>query len=361
MAPAPRGGRRTGGRRDAAGGGEAVRKGPWTAEEDEVLRQHVRTHGPRDWSSIRSKGLLPRIGKSCRLRWVNKLRPDLKTGCKFSAEEERVVIELQAQFGNKWARIAAYLPGRTDNDVKNFWSTRQKRLARLLRAPLPARSNQHRSSKAKAPPSSVESQAPPFHQGPCLDQASFEVDNSLGGQCCEVAPLMEYQNVALDPYDQTGCGLLGFEGALPLHVFPPADGEASSSSAARLAPALPLDQHQYPLLDFPGLPKRCVDVFSGFVDAGAMDGLAFQELLPVVQPAPMMMPFFCMERAHNDDAIKAEPRDAADDFFDELPPDLFNDALDQLPLPPSPSRGDESLTCRSVCSLDEVPRPAAFD
>ncbi|KAK0581420.1 hypothetical protein LWI29_013606 [Acer saccharum] len=70
--------------------------------------------------------------KSCRLRWVNKLRPNLKNGCKFSLEEERVVIELQSQFGNKWARIATYLPGRTDNDVKNFWSSRQKRLARIL-------------------------------------------------------------------------------------------------------------------------------------------------------------------------------------------------------------------------------------
>lgn len=51
-------------------------------------------------------------------------------GCKFSAEEERVVIELQEQFGNKWAKIATYLEGRTDNDVKNFWSSRRKRMER---------------------------------------------------------------------------------------------------------------------------------------------------------------------------------------------------------------------------------------
>ncbi|KAK4847618.1 hypothetical protein QYF36_003959 [Acer negundo] len=111
---------------------EEIRKGPWKAEEDEILINHVKKYGPRDWSSIRSKGLLQRTGKSCRLRWVNKLRPNLKNGCKFSLEEERVVIELQSQFGNKWARIATYLPGRTDNDVKNFWSSRQKRLARIL-------------------------------------------------------------------------------------------------------------------------------------------------------------------------------------------------------------------------------------
>lgn len=55
-----------------------IKKGPWKAEEDEVLINHVKKYGPKDWSSIRSKGLLCRTGKSCRLRWVNKLRPDLK-------------------------------------------------------------------------------------------------------------------------------------------------------------------------------------------------------------------------------------------------------------------------------------------
>ncbi|KAJ7563065.1 hypothetical protein O6H91_03G095400 [Diphasiastrum complanatum] len=116
-------------------GDEVLRKGPWMPEEDEILVEYVRQFGPRDWSSIRSKGLLPRTGKSCRLRWVNKLKPDLKSGCKFSPEEETLVVEMQAKLGNKWAKIALCLPGRTDNDVKNFWSTRQKRLMRASQRP----------------------------------------------------------------------------------------------------------------------------------------------------------------------------------------------------------------------------------
>ncbi|KAH8965313.1 hypothetical protein BDL97_04G112000 [Sphagnum fallax] len=117
-------------------GDEVLRKGPWMPEEDEILVDYVRQFGARDWSSIRSKGLLPRTGKSCRLRWVNKLKPDLKrSGCKFAPEEEKLVVEMQAKLGNKWAKIASCLPGRTDNDVKNFWSTRQKRILRALQRP----------------------------------------------------------------------------------------------------------------------------------------------------------------------------------------------------------------------------------
>ncbi|KAK7277113.1 hypothetical protein RIF29_18263 [Crotalaria pallida] len=128
---------------------EYIKKGPWKAEEDEVLLNHVKKYGPRDWSSIRSKGLLQRTGKSCRLRWVNKLQPNLKNGCKFSLEEERVVIELQAEIGNKWAKIATYLPGRTDNDVKNFWSSRQKRLARILQTTATTSKSQRNKAKVR--------------------------------------------------------------------------------------------------------------------------------------------------------------------------------------------------------------------
>ncbi|GFP80933.1 transcription factor gamyb [Phtheirospermum japonicum] len=146
---------------------EELKKGPWKAEEDQVLINHVRKYGPRDWSSIRSKGLLQRNGKSCRLRWVNKLRPNLKSGVKFSAEEERTVIDLQAQFGNKWAKIATYLPGRTDNDVKNFWSSRQKRLARILHTPVPSSSKSHKFNITK------EFKIPAFHNVPFVQAPKF--------------------------------------------------------------------------------------------------------------------------------------------------------------------------------------------
>jgi hypothetical protein len=76
------------------------------------------------------------------------------SGCKFSAEEERVVIDLQAEIGNRWARIATYLPGRTDNDVKNFWSSRQKRLARILQTsgtPPSSFNSKQQRSKNKVP------------------------------------------------------------------------------------------------------------------------------------------------------------------------------------------------------------------
>ncbi|GFQ07845.1 transcription factor gamyb [Phtheirospermum japonicum] len=134
-----------------------MKKGPWKAEEDQILINHVRKYAPRDW----------RTGKSCRLRWVNKLRPDLD-GMKFSAEEERTVIDLQAQFGNKWARIATYLPGRTDNDVKNFWSSRQKRLARMLHT-----SSSSSSSTPKPHKNTNELQPIAFLDVPSLEVSVF--------------------------------------------------------------------------------------------------------------------------------------------------------------------------------------------
>jgi len=101
------------------------KRGPWTAEEDALLIDYVKKHGERHWNCVQNTGLI-RCGKSCRLRWTNHLHPDLKKGA-FSPEEERIVLELHAKLGNKWSKIAAELPGRTDNEVKNFWNTKIKR------------------------------------------------------------------------------------------------------------------------------------------------------------------------------------------------------------------------------------------
>ncbi|GLT73355.1 hypothetical protein SLA2020_452210 [Shorea laevis] len=113
-------------------GGEASRglkKGPWTAAEDAILMEYVKTYGEGNWNAVQKNCGLMRCGKSCRLRWANHLRPNLKKGT-FSPDEERIIIDLHAKLGNKWARMASQLPGRTDNEIKNYWNTRMKRRQR---------------------------------------------------------------------------------------------------------------------------------------------------------------------------------------------------------------------------------------
>ncbi|KAI4374785.1 hypothetical protein MLD38_012737 [Melastoma candidum] len=105
--------------------GVALKKGPWTTVEDAVLMEYVQNNGEGNWNAVQKNTGLARCGKSCRLRWTNHLRPNLKKG-PFTPEEERQIIELHSQLGNKWARMAAQLPGRTDNEIKNYWNTRIK-------------------------------------------------------------------------------------------------------------------------------------------------------------------------------------------------------------------------------------------
>ncbi|XP_024994052.1 transcription factor MYB30-like [Cynara cardunculus var. scolymus] len=102
-----------------------IKKGKWSEEEDNKLRAFVEKYGHRNWRQLPTLAGLSRCGKSCRLRWMNYLRPNMKSG-NFTQEEEDVIVDIHNKLGNKWAIMAAKLPGRSDNDIKNYWHTRLK-------------------------------------------------------------------------------------------------------------------------------------------------------------------------------------------------------------------------------------------
>ncbi|CAN1806329.1 Transcription factor MYB2 [Linum perenne] len=122
----------------SSGGGGAeeemseLRRGPWTVEEDFKLMNYIAAQGEGRWNSLARCAGLKRTGKSCRLRWLNYLRPDVRRG-NITLEEQLMILDLHSRWGNRWSKIAQHLPGRTDNEIKNYWRTRVQKHAKQLK------------------------------------------------------------------------------------------------------------------------------------------------------------------------------------------------------------------------------------
>ncbi|KAG5535381.1 hypothetical protein RHGRI_023218 [Rhododendron griersonianum] len=80
-------------------------KGAWTKQEDQKLIDYIRTHGEGCWRTLPKAAGLFRCGKSCRLRWINYLRPDIKRG-NFAPDEEDLIIKLHALLGNRYSSLS---------------------------------------------------------------------------------------------------------------------------------------------------------------------------------------------------------------------------------------------------------------
>ncbi|KAG0490651.1 hypothetical protein HPP92_007514 [Vanilla planifolia] len=152
-----------------------VKRGPWSPEEDAALRDYVERNGTGgNWIALPQKAGLKRCGKSCRLRWLNYLRPDIKHGG-FTEEEDNIIFSLYRNIGSRWSVIASQLPGRTDNDVKNYWNTKLKKkiLAATETNTIPLSSNPLAKFQHSSPSPPAPTPPPPLPPFPLIKTEPF--------------------------------------------------------------------------------------------------------------------------------------------------------------------------------------------
>ncbi|KAL6845426.1 hypothetical protein ACP4OV_024921 [Aristida adscensionis] len=182
----------------------SVKRGPWSPEEDELLRSYVQNHGTGgNWIALPHKAGLNRCGKSCRLRWLNYLRPDIKHGG-YTEQEDRIICSLYNSIGSRWSIIASKLPGRTDNDVKNYWNTKLKKKAAAMQQPPPPPQEYYRQQRqsggrggrggalVQAPSPAPRSQCASMQPSPA--SASSAVTTASGGDACSFGAAAMYSS-----------------------------------------------------------------------------------------------------------------------------------------------------------------------
>ncbi|GLJ48264.1 hypothetical protein SUGI_1018920 [Cryptomeria japonica] len=153
------------------------KKGPWAPEVDLLLIKYIQAHGEGRWRTLPHKSGLQRCAKGCRLRWMNYLRPNVKRG-NISLDEEDLIVRLHKVLGNRWSLIAGRIPGRTDNEIKNYWNSH-------LCKKLPPNALHHKACHSKIPSSLSE----PSYISPLQSfNRQFQcnpVDSLVGSQKCK--------------------------------------------------------------------------------------------------------------------------------------------------------------------------------
>ncbi|XP_022944612.1 transcription factor MYB30-like [Cucurbita moschata] len=175
---------------------DGVRRGAWSFEEDEKLRAYVHRYGPSKWRELPTLAGLTRCGKSCRLRWLNYLRPGIKRG-NYTDEENDLICNLHKKHGNRWSTIAAKLPGRTDNEIKNHWNAHLKKQVK----PKPQSSTQPKPKQLTS--QVIEAKREDF-TGYSSTTFGILESSSLSQQTSSCDDNFATQNWGVEDYDRSG-------------------------------------------------------------------------------------------------------------------------------------------------------------